>query len=133
MIKAFKNNMSLLKNKILIVEDEPRIRHLFRRCLDEEGFRVFAANSGRIALQILRKEKDFSLVVLDILVPNLGGPQLYGMIRSDFPLAKVIVSSVYPLEDQESLISGADDYHHKSDGVFTLIDKINGLLERSAK
>ncbi len=58
--------------KILIVDDDPHIRDLYKEELEDEGYEVFLANSGKEALEIFSKESP-DLVTLDILMPGMNG------------------------------------------------------------
>lgn len=118
-------------DNILIVDDEPMIRDLFRRHLKEEGFYPLEAQDGFEALDILRKHSDVGVILLDIRLPQLSGLEVYDLLRKEFPQIKIIVSSVYPKEEQEFLISGVDDYYYKSEGLCSLTDKIRKLQKDS--
>lgn len=115
--------------EILIVDDEPKIRSLFTRQLEEEGFRVIKVENGEKALNLIRENKNISLVILDILLPKTSGLDIFDIIKKENPQIKIIISSVYPKEDQEFLIFDADDYYYKYDETSILMDKINNLLK----
>lgn len=112
---------------ILIIDDEPKIRALFRSQLREAGFHAFEADSGREALRLLVKKK-IDLTVLDILLPESNGLEIFDEMKKKYPEIKIIVSSVHPAEDQQFLISGADAYYSKSESIAFLIDKIKTIL-----
>jgi len=80
--------------KILLVEDDPLIVEIYTRKLREEGFEVEVAEDGEIALSKL-KEKDFNLLVLDIVLPYLTGFEALRKIRKEPKLKdlKVLVLS----------------------------------------
>ena len=114
--------------KILIVEDEKRIGQSYSRLLSEEGFDARHASSAREATRLLIREH-FDLVLLDINMPEVGGKVMYDVIREYDRHMKVIVSSVYPVEEQVRVILGAAAYHNKSKGVDALVTKIREVLD----
>lgn len=115
---------------ILIIDDEPNFRSLFRRQLKEEGFRALEAEDGEKALELIKANKDIGLVILDILLPTSSGLEIYDEIRKQFPEKKIIVSSVHPADEQTFLISDADDYYYKSESISLLVEKIRAILGR---
>jgi len=66
--------------RVLVVEDEGSIREITVTMLDRNGYAVDAAPDGRHALELLR-EQDFDLVVCDLIMPGMGGQELYGAVR----------------------------------------------------
>lgn len=117
-----------MAKQILIVEDEPKIRDLLCRCLKEEGFCALEAEDGQKALNLIKALNNVDLVILDIRLPKFSGLDIYDIIKKDFPSIKIVVSSVYTIEEQEFLILEADDYYYKSESVSMLVEKINRLL-----
>lgn len=113
---------------ILIVEDEPKIRGLLCRCLKEEGFFALEAEDGQKALNLIQMLNNVDLIILDIRLPKFSGLDIYDVIKKEFPRIKIVVSSVYTIEEQEFLIADADDYYYKSESVSVLVEKINRLL-----
>ena len=113
--------------KILIIDDEKRIGQSYTRLLLEEGFEVKSALNAKDATNLLIREP-FDLVLLDINMPEVDGKAMYEIIREYDRYMKVIVSSVYPIEDQIESILGASAYHNKSQGVHVLVAKIKEVL-----
>ena len=114
--------------RILIVEDEIKIRQIYKKLLSLEGYEVLEAGDCASAAQILIDDQDIQLVLLDINMPVLDGGVLYRMIRMLDPAVKVIVTSAYPLPDQKARIEAADDYYDKSQGTRVLTEKIRHAL-----
>jgi len=113
--------------KILIVEDEERIRVLLADFLTTEGYETFQAADANDANEFLKK-KDVDLVLLDIKMPDVDGGELYEIMQLFHKKVKVIVSSVYPVEEQRKSIIGACDYYEKSQGIDVLLSKIENAL-----
>lgn len=113
--------------KILIIDDERRIGQSYTVLLTEEGFEVKHASSAQEATNLLIREQ-FDLVLLDINMPEVDGKVMYEVVREYDRQMKVVVSSVYPIEEQVQSILGACAYHNKSQGVDILISKIKEVL-----
>ena len=116
---------------IMVVDDEPGVRKLLKRCLEPEGYDVITASDGDSALAAMRKCQP-DLVVLDILMPGLDGFDVLELIRqrSDIPIimlsGKQEVTTV-----RDALISGADDYLRKPFHIRELVARIRAKLRRS--
>jgi CheY-like chemotaxis protein len=118
--------------RVLIVDDEKKTRKIYRQLLESEDFDVLEAENGKDANLKLIQEKNVDLVLLDIRMPVLSGPTLFNIIKIYNPTAKVIVTSVYPLEDQRRAIGKADSYFDKSEGAEALLLRIKRLLPEPA-
>lgn len=81
-------------SRILIIEDEANLRLLYRLELEFEGYEIVAVGSGKEALEILAHEK-MDAVVLDFLLPNLGGLQLLDDILSRQRYLPIIINTGY--------------------------------------
>lgn len=113
--------------RILIIDDEQRINQMYTMLLSEEGFEVRRASSAQEATNILIREP-FDLVLLDIKMPEVDGKAMYEVVREYDHHLKVIVSSVYPIEEQIRHILGASAYHDKAQGVELLVAKVKEVL-----
>lgn len=118
-----------MSKKILIVEDESRMRTLLQRQIKASGYATLEAKNGEEALGILKNSQGIDLVLLDIMLPQKSGLEIFETIKKDFPSLKVIVSSVYPPDEQEFLIWDADDYYYKTESISVLMDKMDKLLK----
>ena len=114
--------------KILIVDDEKKIRKIYSGLLIGEGFEVIERSNAMEASEALVREK-VDLVLLDIKMPEVDGNILYEVMQLFHKSVKIIVTSVYPLDEQKRLIAGTADYYDKSQGIDILISKINKVLE----
>ena len=110
-------------NTILIVEDEMPIRKVFARLLSAEGYVIFEAENAIVARDILW-DKKIDLLLLDINMAEVSGDEFYPIVKLFHTHTKIIVTSVYPLEEQHRLIPGACDYFDKSEGLAALLEKI---------
>ena len=118
---------------IFIVDDEQRIRDIYRRIICYKGrelFRVIEADSAEAAARrLLRNHVD--LILLDIRLPKISGQVMFDVIRAYDPDIKIVVLSVFPVGEQKRLIPYADGYYDKSWGPIRLIDTVLDVLGNS--
>lgn len=115
---------------ILIVDDEKHIRDIYRKVVTASGrslFRILESDNALDAAGYIVKE-NIDLVLLDIRMSEVNGQQLYKAIRRWSPDIKVIVISVFPIEQQKKMIPGADGYYDKSEGPVRLLEKVVNLF-----
>ena len=113
--------------RILVIDDEENIREIYIRILVEEGFLVRQASDAKRAFNLMIREP-MDLILLDIKMPEINGTTMMEVIKEFDPNLKVIVTSVYPVERQRQMIPGALNYHDKSQGLGSLLMKINEAL-----
>ncbi|MEW6109880.1 MAG: ATP-binding protein [Nitrospirota bacterium] len=94
------------KETILVVEDHESVRNLIERKLSKLNFKVVTAKNGKEALKIFKDMSDkIKLVITDLVMPEMGGIKLSGMLRGIDPSVKVIGLSGYPLgSEKEDLL-----------------------------
>jgi DNA-binding response OmpR family regulator len=117
------------KKKILVIDDEERIRRLYSEVLVPEGFEVLEAANATDATRIMIRSS-IDLILLDIKMTELDGTQMYEVIREYDPELKVIVSSIFPEDEQKQSIVDADDYFEKSQTMEVLVGKVKEILLR---
>lgn len=115
---------------ILIVEDEDRLREILRDYFEEEGFEVIEASNGREAIEKFEKNK-ISLILLDVMMPELDGMTVCKKIRrtSDVPIIIITAKS----EDEDKILGfelGADEYVTKPFSPKVLVARTKALLKR---
>jgi CheY-like chemotaxis protein len=115
--------------KVLIVDDERKIRSLYNKLLTFENYEVIEAEDSQSATHFLISEKDIRLILLDINMPLIDGGTLYDLVRMYDRNIKIIVTSAYPLEDQKNKIVRADDYYDKSQATEILIEKVKNVFK----
>ncbi|MDQ7782289.1 MAG: ATP-binding protein, partial [Desulfomonilaceae bacterium] len=95
-------------HKILLVDDEELVRDLGTRILERAGFTVITAADGNAALEIFEKERsNIALVVLDLVMPHMGGEKCLDQLLKIDPHVKVIVSTGRSLDARERLRLGS--------------------------
>lgn len=113
--------------KILIIDDEDRIRDIYCRLFVQAGIVVRRAKNAVEATNLMIRE-DMDLILLDLKMSVIDGRTMFDVIREYNPSQKVIVSSVYPVEKQRELIPSAVDYYDKSEGPVKLLEKVVNTL-----
>jgi len=120
-----------MAEKILIIEDDPSILRGLQLNLSMEGYLVRSASDGETGLARARSEKP-DLVVVDVMLPRLGGLEVVREIRRDDPDLPVLILSAKGQETDKvaGLQLGADDYIVKPFGLKELLARIDALLRR---
>ncbi len=121
---------------LLLVDDEDSIRMVAKRMLEQLGYQILTASSGAEALEIYRREQDrINLVILDMIMPGMGGAEFYQKVKEMDPMVKVLLSSGYSQEGeaQEVMSAGADGFIQKPYRLNALSHKIGKLLGQTSK
>ena len=100
--------------RILIIEDEIHVRRLFERVLSEDGYHVTSVGTGRHALFVLR-DVAFDVVIVDMSLPDLDGPEIIREILAEFPYIKAVAASgaMEPTLENLARLAGATQVFHK--------------------
>lgn len=116
--------------KILVVDDEPKIVEVVRSYLENSGYVVYEAGSGRQALDLFDRVKP-ALVVLDLMLPDVDGGEVCQILRKK---SRVPIIMLTARIDEESIVTGldlgADDYVTKPFSPRQLIARIVAVLRR---
>ncbi len=120
------------KNKILLVDDEAKLRKLVKDFLVRHDYDVLEAGDGEQAVDIFFAQKDISLIVLDVMMPKMDGWQVCREIRqySKVPIIMLTAKS----EEQDELLGfqlGIDEYITKPFSPKILVARIEAILRRS--
>lgn len=119
------------KALVLVVDDDPGLVRLITLNLELEGYRVITANNGKAALQ-LTKEQQPSLVLLDIMLPNMDGFQVCERIREFTDVPIIMITAKGGAEDVvHGLDIGADDYVIKPFSINELVARVKAVLHRA--
>jgi phosphate regulon transcriptional regulator PhoB len=121
--------------RILVVDDEPDIVDLVSYNLRKEGFTVLTAFDAEDALEKIRSE-DFSLVLLDLMLPGMQGMELCRVLKKDpktenLPII-MLTAKVEEIDRVLGLESGADDYITKPFSPRELVARVKAVLRRTA-
>lgn len=120
--------------KILVVDDEPRMRKLVKDFLTVKGFQVIEAEDGEQAIDIFFEEKDIALILLDVMMPKMDGWEVLKTIRqySQIPILMLTARG----EEQDELQGfklGADEYIAKPFSPKILVARVEAILRRSSQ
>ncbi|MBC7223408.1 MAG: response regulator transcription factor, partial [Anaerolineae bacterium] len=118
--------------RVLIVEDEPKIANFLRRGLTYEGYDVRVAYTGEEALAMAREDPP-DLVILDIMLPGIDGMEVCRRLRrnhADMPILMLTARDAIP-DRVAGLDAGADDYLVKPFAFDELLARLRALLRRA--
>ena len=125
--------MSENGKKVVCIEDEPEIIDLVELILSRKGFIVHGANGGKEGLETVKKERP-DLVLLDLMMPDMDGWEVYQRMKSDDELAKipvvVVTAKAASIDKVLGLaIAKVDDYITKPFGPQELLESVEKILE----
>lgn len=117
-------------NSVLIIDDDRDIAMLMKRSLEEAGYEACTAYNGHDGLELLQ-EQNFTLVILDIMMPGINGIEVCRTIRSDNNIPVIMVSAKGMERDKiEGLTTGADDYMVKPFSMNELVARVQSQIRR---
>ena len=125
------------KDKILLVEDEPDLLQTLAFNFENEGYKVAKALDGKEAIKFLEDDDSISLVILDLMLPDMSGLDICRRIRAADNLKDILVIMVTAKGEEVDRVVGfevgADDYVVKPYSVRELLLRVGGMLKRSSK
>ncbi|MCL2751422.1 MAG: response regulator transcription factor [Firmicutes bacterium] len=117
------------KYTIIVADDEKNIRSLVRDLLCENGFEVLEAEDGRVALEIYEDNPDTSLLILDIMMPNIDGWKVCKEIRKSSRVPIIMLTArTEEMDELESFEKGANDYIPKPFSLSVLLARVKAAL-----
>ncbi|MBR3153766.1 MAG: response regulator transcription factor [Lachnospiraceae bacterium] len=122
------------KLKVMVVDDEARMRKLVRDFLEKQDYQVIEAENGEKAVDMFFDEKDIALIILDVMMPKMDGWQVTREIRQ---FSKVpIIMLTARADERDELLGfelGVDEYISKPFSPKILVARVNAVLRRSGK
>jgi PAS domain S-box-containing protein len=118
---------------VLVVDDESAVLEIGEEMLKAMGYHAVLANNGQEAIDIFRKRKDdIDIVIVDMIMPGMGGGQAYDKIKEIDPGAKVILSSGYSIEGEATEIMGrgCNGFIQKPFSIKELSKTIRDVLDK---
>lgn len=120
--------------KILVVDDEARMRKLVKDFLSVKGYKVVEAADGEEAISLFMEQKDIKLILLDVMMPKMDGFETLKLIRqySDLPVIMLTARS----EERDELQGfnlGVDEYITKPFSPKILVARVEAILRRSGQ
>lgn len=120
--------------KILVADDESRMRKLVKDFLVREGYEVLEAADGNEALDKFYEDNEISLLILDVMMPKIDGLEVCREIRSQSKVPIIMLTAKSEERDElQGFDSGADEYISKPFSPKILVARVNALLRRSNK
>ena len=120
--------------KILVVDDESRMRKLVKDFLTKKNFQVLEAGNGEEAMDIFYEEKDIALIILDVMMPKMDGWEVCREIRmnSKVPIIMLTARS----DERDELLGfdlGVDEYISKPFSPKILVARVEAILRRTGQ
>ncbi|MFH0821931.1 MAG: response regulator, partial [Pseudomonadota bacterium] len=117
---------------VLLVDDEEFIRDLGKRILERSGYKVVTACNGKEALDLYRSNKaNISLVILDLVMPEMGGKQCLEELLKINPKARVLIASGFAADGQtkEAIETGARGFVGKPYNIKGMLQAVRQVLD----
>ena len=120
--------------KVLVVDDESRMRKLVKDFLSKKGFEVLEAGDGEMAMDIFYEEKDIALVILDVMMPKMDGWEVCREIRKNSKVPIIMLTA--RSDERDELLGfelGVDEYISKPFSPKILVARVEAILRRSGQ
>ena len=119
--------------KILVVDDESRMRKLVRDFLVKSNFEVLEAGDGEEALDIFYKDKDIALIILDVMMPKMDGWQVCREIRVNSQVPIIMLTARGDERDElQGFQLGVDEYISKPFSPKILVARVEAIAGRTS-
>ncbi len=120
--------------KILVVDDESRMRKLVKDFLVRKGYDVLEAGDGEEALEVFYRERDIALIILDVMMPKLNGWEVCREVRETSKVPIIMLTAKGDESDElNGFELGADEYISKPFSPKILVARVEAILRRSGK
>ena len=120
--------------KILVVDDESRMRKLVKDFLTKKNFQVLEAADGEEAMDIFYKEKDIALMILDVMMPKMDGWEVCREVRKNSKMPIIMLTARG--DERDELLGfelGVDEYISKPFSPKILVARVEAILRRSGQ
>lgn len=118
--------------KILVVDDESRMRKLIKDFLVKSGYEVLEAENGEKAVDVFCSVKDIALIILDVMMPQMDGWQVCREIRKDSKVPIIMLTAKSSEADElKGFELGVDEYISKPFSPKILVARVEAVLRRS--
>ena len=120
------------KLKILVVDDESRMRKLVKDFLEREGYEVLEAGDGMEAMDVFYENQDIALMILDVMMPKMDGWQVCREIRRESKLPIIMLTARADERDElQGFELGVDEYISKPFSPKILVARVSAILRRT--
>ena len=119
-------------NKVLIIDDDKELCALMKKCIEQEKLSAVTVYNGIEGVRLIDENKDsYSLIILDVMLPDIDGFQILPKIRDKSNIPVLMLTAKSSEEDKVfGLRLGADDYLTKPFGINELLARVNSLIRR---
>ena len=120
--------------KILVVDDESRMRKLVKDLLTKKNFQVLEAGNGEEAMDIFYEEKDIALIILDVMMPKMDGWEVCREIRKNSKVPIIMLTA--RSDERDELLGfdlGVDEYISKPFSPKILVARVEAILRRTGQ
>ena len=119
-------------NKVLIIDDDKELCALMKKCIEQENLSAVTVYNGIEGVRLIDENKDnYSLIILDVMLPDIDGFQILQKIRDTSNIPVLMLTAKSNEEDKVfGLRLGADDYLTKPFGINELMARVNSLIRR---
>ena len=119
-------------NKVLIIDDDKELCALMKKCIEQEKLSAVTVYNGIEGVRLIDENKDsYSLIILDVMLPDIDGFQILQKIRDTSNIPVLMLTAKSSEEDKVfGLRLGADDYLTKPFGINELLARVNSLSRR---
>ncbi len=122
------------KTKILVVDDESRMRKLVKDFLQKHGYEVLEAGDGSEALDIFFAQNDIALIILDVMMPRMDGWQVCREVRNYSRVPIIMLTARADEKDElQGFELGVDEYISKPFSPKILVARVEAILRRAGK
>lgn len=119
--------------KVLVVDDEPRMRKLVKDFLSVKGFQVVEAGDGEEAIDLFFEQKDIALILLDVMMPKMDGWEVCKTIRKYSQVPIIMLTARGEEQDElQGFSLGVDEYISKPFSPKILVARVEAILRRSS-
>lgn len=120
------------KTKILVVDDESRMRKLVKDFLERDGFNVLEAGDGLEAMDVFYEHKDIALLILDVMMPKMDGWQVCREVRQISQVPIIMLTARADERDElQGFDLGVDEYISKPFSPKILVARVEAILRRT--
>ena len=120
--------------KILVVDDESRMRKLVKDFLTKKNFQVLEAGNGEEAMDIFYEEKDIALIILDVMMPKMDGWEVCREIRKNSKVPIIMLTARSDVRDELlGFDLGVDEYISKPFSPKILVARVEAILRRTGQ
>lgn len=127
-----KGDFEMEKLKILVVDDEQRMRKLVRDFLVKQNFEVMEAGDGEEAVDVFYEHKDIALIILDVMMPKMDGWQVCREIRKYSKVPIIMLTAKSDEKDElQGFELGVDEYVSKPFSPKILVARVEAILRRT--